>query len=253
MQRAGEFRGRRVLITGAAGIYGQWFARAFGEAGSRLWLSDNRGDALAETVSTLGLDPAATFTHATELTEEASILDLAARVKAAWGAPDIVINNAGIYPGRLLVETSTAEYDTLIGVNVRAPFILTREMAKLMIAEGVRGSIIAVSSGASRKLRPSRVLYCTSKTMLERIMKGFALELAPHGIRVNLVEPGFAAGSEVSPLSETHIAETTAAIPLGRLTEWHEAPDAVMFLCSEKASYITGAVLAVEGGNSLRL
>lgn len=253
MARPGAFRGKRVVITGAAGIYGMWFARAFAEEGAVLCLSDNRADALETTVAELGLDRATTLTHATELLDEASILDLSRLVAERWGAPDIVINNAGIYPGKLLVETSTEEYDTIIGVNVRAPFLITREMAKLMIAREVRGSIIAIGSGAARKLRPSRVLYCTSKTMLERITKGFALELAPHGIRVNIVEPGFAAGSAVSPLSEKHIAETTASIPLGRLTEWRDAPEAVMFLCSEKASYITGTVLAVEGGNSLRL
>lgn len=248
-----EFRGRRVLITGAGGIYGRWFARAFAEAGAVLCLTDNRADALAATVDTLGLDRDATLTHVADLTDEASILSLTALVAERWGAPGIVINNAGIYPGKLLVETSTEEFDTIMGVNVRAPFLITREMAKLMIAAGVRGSIVAIGSGAARKLRPARVLYCTSKTTLERITKGFALELAPHGIRVNIVEPGFAAGSEVSKLSDQHIADTTAAIPLGRLTDWRDAPNAVMFLCSEKASYITGTVLAVEGGNSLRL
>ncbi len=253
MAGAQEFRGRRVVITGAGGIYGRWFARAFAEAGAVLCLSDNREDALAGTVSALGLAAETTLTHVTELRDEASILSLAELVAERWGAPDIVINNAGIYPGKLLVETTTEDYDAIMGVNVRAPFILTREMAKLMIGSGVRGSIIAIGSGAARKLRPSRVLYCTSKTMLERITKGFALELAPHGIRVNVVEPGFAAGSEVSKLSERHIAETTASIPLGRLTEWRDAPNAVMFLCSDQAAFITGAVLAVEGGNSLRL
>jgi 3-oxoacyl-[acyl-carrier protein] reductase len=253
MAADGEFSGRRVLITGAGGIYGRWFARAFAEAGAVLCLSDNRIEAVHDAMAELGLDAATTLAHATELCDEASILDLAALVARRWGAPDIVINNAGIYPGHLLLETSTEEYDRIMGVNVRAPFILTREMAKLMVAAGVRGNIISISSGAARKLRPSRVLYCTSKTTLERITKGFALELAAHGIRVNAVEPGFAAGSAVSPLSEKHIAETTASIPLGRLTDWRDAPNAVMFLCSERAAYITGAVLAVEGGNSLRL
>jgi len=121
-----------------------------------------------------------------------------------------------------------------------------------MVAEGVKGSIIMVGSAASRRMRPSRVLYCTSKTTLERLTKGFALELAPLGIRVNMVEPGFAAGSEVSPLSEKHISEMTAGIPLGRLIRPEEAAEAVMFLCSDKAAFITGAVLAVEGGNSIR-
>ncbi len=247
-----EFKDRRVLITGAAGIYGRWFAEAFAAEGARLCLSDNRAEALAETVRDLKLDPARTLTHATELMSEASILELAGVVGREWGAPDILLNNAGIYPGKLLLETTTEEYDTILGVNVRAVFILTREMAKLMVAEGVKGNVINVSSGASRKMRPSRVLYCSSKTLLERLTKGFALELAAHGIRVNAIEPGFAAGSAVSPLSEKHISEMTAGIPLGRLPTGADAAEAVKFLCSEKASFITGTVLAVEGGNSIR-
>lgn len=245
-----DFHDTRVLITGAAGIYGKWFADAFTREGARLCLSDSRADALAEAAA--AYDPARTITHATELTDEASILDLAAVVARHWGAPDIVINNAGIYPGKPLLETSVVEFDTMFDINVRAVFVLSREMAKLMLAQGVKGSIINIGSGAARKMRPSRVLYCTSKTTLERLSKGFALELAPHGIRVNVVEPGFAAGSAVSPLSERHIAEMTAGIPLGRLTTPEDAANAVKFLCGAKAGFITGTVLAVEGGNSIR-
>jgi 3-oxoacyl-[acyl-carrier protein] reductase len=247
-----EFTGKRVVITGAAGIYGRWFAQAFAKVGARLCLSDNRAEALARTTAELGLDRARTLTHVTELLEEESIMDLATLVQREWGAPDIVLNNAGIYPGKPLLETSATEYDAMFGINSRAPFLITREMAKLMVAAGVRGNIINVSSSAARKMRPSRVLYCASKTTLERLTKGFALELAPHGIRVNAVEPGFAAGSEVSPLSEKHIADMVAGIPLGRVAAPEDAAEAVMFLCSERASYITGTVLAVEGGNSIR-
>lgn len=245
-----DFRDTRVLITGAAGIYGSWFADAFAREGARLCLSDNRADALAQAAA--AHDPARTLTHATELCDEASMLDLAVLVARQWGAPDIVINNAGIYPGKPLLETSTAEFDTMFDINVRAVFVLSREMARLMLAHGVRGSIINIGSGAARKMRQGRVLYCTSKTTLERLSKGFALELAPHGIRVNVVEPGFAAGSAVSPLSDKHIAEMTAGIPLGRLTTPEDAAEAVKFLCSDKASFVTGTVLAVEGGNSIR-
>ena len=246
-----RFRGARVVITGAAGIYGRWFADSFAKEGASLCLSDNRAEALAATVRELAL-PASTLTHATELTDEASILELAALVGREWGAADIVLNNAGIYPGKMLLETSTAEYDQMFDINCRAPFLVARETAKQMVAQGVKGNIVMIGSAASRRMRPSRVLYCTSKTTLERLTKGFALELAPLGIRVNMVEPGFAAGSAVSPLSDKHVAEMTAGIPLGRLIRPEEAAEAVMFLCSDTAAFITGAVLAVEGGNSIR-
>jgi 3-oxoacyl-[acyl-carrier protein] reductase len=243
-----RFANTRVLVTGAAGIYGRWFAEAFAREGARLLLSDNRADALAATAEAF---PGA-ITHATELTDDASLADLAARVARDWGAPDIVLNNAGIYPGKPLLETDNSDYDAMFDINCRAPFVIARDMARLMVADGVRGNIVMIGSAASRRMRPSRVLYCTSKTTLERLTKGFALELAPHGIRVNMVEPGFAAGSAVSPLSDKHVAEMTAGIPLGRVIRPEEAAEAVMFLCGANAQFITGAVLAVEGGNSIR-
>jgi 3-oxoacyl-[acyl-carrier protein] reductase len=136
-------------------------------------------------------------------------------------------------------------------VNFRAPFVLTREMAKLMIAEGRRGCVVNISSGASRKMNQNSVPYCTSKTALERLSKGFAMELAHHGIRVNVVEPGFAPGSEVSALDDTYVADMLRNIPLGRASGPEDAPAAIAYLCSDAAAFITGAVLSVDGGNSI--
>ena len=128
---------------------------------------------------------------------------------------------------------------------------VSRELARLMVDAGVKGSIINISSGASRQMRNGSVPYCTSKTALERLTKGFALELAPYGIRVNVVEPGFAPGSVVSPLSEDYVERMKTRIPLGRTSGPRDAPEAVLYLASEKASFITGAVLSVDGGNSI--
>jgi len=100
-------------------------------------------------------------------------------------------------------------------------------------------------------MRNGSVPYCTSKTALERLSKGFALELAPLGIRVNVVEPGFAPGSAVSPLSEAYVEKMKSRIPLGRTSGPDDTPGAILYLCSEQASFITGAVLSVDGGNSI--
>ena len=135
-------------------------------------------------------------------------------------------------------------------LNLRAPFILSRDMAKLMIEKGVKGCIINISSGAARKMRSTAVPYCVSKTALDRLNLGLALELAEFGIRVNAVEPGFAAGSESTPLTEEHVRKVEANIPLGRSSGPEDAPSAILYLCSDAASFITGANLAVDGGNS---
>lgn len=246
-----RFQGQGVIVTGAAGVFGRWISAAFAREGARLCLSDMRRDAIEALASELKLDPAHTILHATELTEEASIVELGGLVKSAWGAPDVLVNNAGIYPHGGMLEMSAGEWDRIFDVNLRAPFIMSREMGNLMIAAGRRGSIVNISSGASRQMRNGAVPYCTSKTALERLTKGFALELAPYGIRVNAVEPGFAPGSAVSPLSDEYVARMKAKIPLARTSGPQDTPEAVLYLCSQSASFITGAVLAVDGGNSI--
>jgi 3-oxoacyl-[acyl-carrier protein] reductase len=251
VQVTGAFAGARVVVTGAGGIFGRRIAAAFARAGARLCLSDPRPEVLDQLPGELGLSPDATLLHVTELREDDSILDLVRLVERAWGAPDILINNAGVYPRGQLLDIPADEWDRIMDVNLRAPFLLTREIARLMIRAGVQGSVVNITSGAARTLRTGSVPYGTSKAALERLTAGLALELAPHRIRVNAVSPGFAPGSTVSPLSPAYVDAMLARIPLGRSSGPDDAPNAILFLCSENASFITGATLAVDGGNSL--
>ena len=237
-----RFAGKRVVVTGACGVFGSWIAAAFAREGATLCLSDRRADALAAAAAELG---PATLTHATELTDEASILDLARLVRERWGAPDVVVNNAGVYPRGLLLEIAAAEWDRIIDINLRAPFLVSREFAKLMIASGVKGSIVNVSSGAARRMRNGSAPYCVSKTALDRLTKGLALELAEHAIRVNAVEPGFAPGSVVSPLSDSYVAKMAAGIPLRRTSGPDDAPEAILWICSDQAGFVRQIVRIV--------
>lgn len=245
-----SFTGKRVLVTGAAGVFGAWIAAAFAREGARLCLSDRRGADLDKVAASLG-SAQEILKHATELADEASILDLARLLREKWRAPDIVVNNAGVYPRGLLLDIAAAEWDRIMDVNLRAPFLVSREMAKLMIAAGVKGAIVNISSGAARQMRNGSVPYCTSKTAIERLSKGLALELAEHGIRVNVVEPGFAPGSAVSVLSDDYVERMKSRIPLRRTSGPSDASAAILYLCSDAASFITGAVLSVDGGNSI--
>ncbi len=245
-----DFSGKRVVVTGAAGIFGGWIATAFAQAGASLCLSDIRRDALDALAERTG----ARLLHGTDLREEGSIEELAFLVAQEWGAPDFVVNNAGLYPrtGPLL-DLDAAEWDRMMAVNFRAPFLVTRTMARLMIAKGAPGAVVNIGSGAARQMRVGSVPYCSSKTALERLSKGLALELARYRIRVNVVEPGFAPGSEVSALPPDYVETMRAKIPLGRTSGPDDAAAAVLYLCSEAASFVTGAVLSVDGGNSIGL
>lgn len=247
-----DFTDKKVVITGAAGVIGRRIGAAFAKAGALLCLSDNRAKKLAALSKELGLKKGRYITHTTELTDETSIGKLVQHVAKEWKSPDIVINNAGVYHrmGSLLKITTKA-YDEMMDVNLRAPFLISRDLANLMVKNKVKGTIINISSGAARRMGMGSVPYCTSKTAIDRLTKGFALELAPLGIRVNAVEPGFAAGSEVSLLSDEYIKSMIGRIPMGRASGPNDAPSAILFLCSEAAGFITGATLAVDGGNSI--
>ena len=247
-----QFRDKKVVVTGAAGIYGGWIAEAFAREGAQLCLSDFRRDRLDSVVQRLKLDSRGTLLHGTELTDSSSIRELALLVAAEWGAPDIVVNNAGVYPRTgVLLNLDETEFDRIMRVNVRAPFIVVKEMAKLMIERKIEGAFVNIGSGAARQMPTGSVTYCMSKTALERLSKGQALELAPYRIRVNVVEPGFAPGSDFSHLPGDYVERMKARIPLARTSESGDAAGAELYLCSPAASYITGAVLSVDGGNSI--
>ncbi|WP_118134138.1 SDR family NAD(P)-dependent oxidoreductase [Oceanicella sp. SM1341] len=250
MNFEGEFAGRGVVITGACGIYGRGLARTFAAEGAKLCLTDRDGPALDALLAEL---PAAagSFTQAADLMDDASLAALAARVGSEWGAADILINNAGIYPSGFLLDTTNEAWDAILGINLRAPFILTRDLTTQMVKAGVKGTVINISSGAARKMRRTAAPYSLSKTALDRLTKGFAIELAEYGIRVNALEPGFAAGSSVSALSQAHVDKVTAGIPLGRASSEADIGAAALYLASSAAAYVTGTSLAVDGGNSI--
>ena len=246
----GEFCDKKVLITGAAGVLGGWMADAFARHGAHLVLCDRRVDALADAVSQGRWENVKTLIHQTELRDQASMDSLVAMVEAQWGAPDILINNAGVYPHSPLLDVELDDWKAIIDVNLTAPFYLIKRMAKLMIANGVAGAMVNILSGASVMVSPNGVPYSVSKAALAMLTRGTALEFAGTGIRVNGVSPGFAPGSEVSALDDDYVASMVRSIPLGRTSGPMDSPEAVLFLCSSRASFITGALIAVDGGRT---
>lgn len=218
--------------------------------GAKLCLTDCDQGALDVQLAEMGVAKGS-FAHAADLTDTASMQDLIAAVGRHWDAADVLVNNAGVYPSGFLLDIDAAEWDRIMDVNLRAPFVLTRGLALQMVKAGRKGAVINISSGAARKMRSTAVPYCVSKTALDRLTRGFALELAEFGIRVNALEPGFAAGSTVSVLTDKHVAKVTAGIPLGRQARRDDVGQAALYLASDEASFVTGTALAVDGGNSI--
>lgn len=233
-----DFKGRRVVVTGAAGVMGRALAETYDEAGAEVCRADLSADGLPG------------FAVAADLTTDEGLQTLLDAVASRWGAPDVVVNNAAVYPSAFLLDMTPADWDTIMDLNVRAPVMLMRGFALQMIHAGVQGCFVNISSGAARKMRRTAVTYCASKTALDRFTKGFALELAEFGIRVNCLEPGFAPGSAVSALSQEHIDRVTNNIPLKAQTTKADIGAAALYLSSSAAKNVTGTSLAVDGGNS---
>ncbi len=240
-----EYEGVRVVLTGAAGVFGGWIAEAFAAAGADLLLSDARPGPLAELAGRLGARhvPA-------DLADPEGLRALGEAMTDGWQTPDVLVNNAGVYPRTPIAQTGPQELRRVFDINVTAPFELSRRAISAMIAAGVPGSIVNISSGAALRPGPGGSAYAASKAALETLTRSMALEVARHGIRINTVQPGFAPGSEVSELSEDHVRSMKARIPLGRTSGPHDAPAAVLWLASNEASFVTGTTLAVDGGRT---
>jgi 3-oxoacyl-[acyl-carrier protein] reductase len=244
---AQEFAGKTAVITGAAGIYGAQLAADFAGAGARLFLTDRDASGLTAVCERLGGDIASATA---DLTDPDSIAALCRQILER-GVPDVVVNNAGIYPFGGLFDTPVEMWDRIMHVNLRAPFLITRTLAEAMIAAGRKGAFIFIGSGAGQMLRTNGLAYCASKRGLEWLMKGIALELAPHGIRANLVAPGLALGSAGTVFPEGYAEAMAKRVPLGRAIAPGELGAAVMFLASDQAGYITGTSLSVDGGGAI--
>lgn len=240
-----EFAGARVVVTGAAGVFGTWLAEAFATAGADLLLSDVRHDELTVLADRLGARHVAA-----DLTSTAGLAALAAAMSEPGAAPEVLVNNAGLYPRSPIQSTGPGEVRRILDVNVVALFELSRQAIQAMIAAGVAGRIVNISSGAAVRPGAGGSVYAASKAAVEALTRGMALEVADHGIRINAVQPGFAPGSAVSEVTEQHIESMLARIPLGRTSGPLDAPAAVLWLCSSDAAFVTGTTISVDGGRT---
>ena len=243
--------GKVSVVTGATSGIGRGIAEHFAALGSNVVVHGrDRADGL-ETVRRVKAAGSDAEYFDGDLTSEEVCRSVIRFAVERFGGLDILVNNAGDTGRGDLEHIAVDRWDTILAVNLRAPFILTRGIARQMIEKGTKGSVINISSGAARKMRRTVVPYCTSKTALDRLTKGFAIELAEFGIRVNALEPGFAAGSSVSNLTDEHINNTIAAIPLGRPSAPSDVANGLLYLASDASSYVTGATLTIDGGNSI--
>lgn len=244
---AQRFLGQKVVITGAAGVYGSALATAFVGEGARVLLADHDAARLEAVRAGLPADKATA--QVTDLTDDAAIDALVASATGG-DAPTVLVNNAGLYPFLPLMEVTAAEYDRILGVNTRAPFRLMQGIGAAMAAAG-GGSIVNVTSAAAEVIRGNGVPYGASKCALEYLSRAFALELGPSGVRVNSVRPGFAEGSAAVVMPPGYADAIKARSLLGSMASPADFAGVVMWLCSAEAAHITGTVLDAGGGGHI--
>jgi NAD(P)-dependent dehydrogenase (short-subunit alcohol dehydrogenase family) len=244
-----DFTGQVVLVTGAAAGIGQGMARAFHDAGARVALGDMRESALKRAASELG--GAGVFSQVVDVRDEGSLAAFVDGAERALGPATVAVANAGIYPNTPVLDMGVEEWDRVMETNVRGVFLTCRAAARQMVRGGVPGKIITLSSGAYASGRPGAAHYCASKAAVVMFTKVLALELAPRRINVNCIAPGFVkVDSEVSPLTEEYETALVRGIPWGRAGTPADIANAALYLASPLADYVTGEVLAVNGGTS---
>lgn len=241
---SGDLNGLKVLITGGASGIGRATAEMMRVRGAEVAVLDR-----AES----GPDGMA-FARA-DLTDAGGVAHSLRDLAEGMGGLDVLINCAGIDLEAPSAEVTDAQWEEVIGINLTGPMRTARAAFPYLRASD-RGAIVNVSSGAGLRPIPDRAAYCSSKAGLVMLSKSLALDWAPHGIRVNAVCPGavetglFRQSYEDHPDPEGRLEMIRARYALGRVAAPEELAEAIVFLASPAASYVTGVALAVDGGRS---
>jgi len=245
---AGE--GRVALVTGAQQGIGRATALALARAGMDVALNylDDRvaAEKAAAEIRALGRRALVVSGDVSRAADVEAMLGAVAR---GLGVPDVLVNNAGIYPRSPFLELAEREWDAVLGVNLKGSFLCAQAAARAMVAAGRRGVIISLASQAIRGA-PLGVHYTASKGGIVAMTRAMALALAPHGIRVNAVAPGLTDTAQPRyEHTEETMAELSRAVPLGHMAAPDDIADVIVFLASDAARHITGQTIHANGGS----
>lgn len=246
-----DFTGKTCVVTGAGGGIGQGIAVAFAQAGAKVAILERNRQGAEETAAKIGAFGGQAVGIACDVADEASVKTAAQAVRDAFGDAEILVNNAGVIRFGRLETLALDQWDQMIAVNLRGYLLCAQEFARPMLAKGA-GAIVHIASIAASEPHHYCGAYSASKAAVVMLSQQMALEWGPSGVRSNCVSPGLVR----TPLAEDFYAQPgvteqrTAAVPLRRIGAPQDIADAALFLASDRASYVTGANLVVDGGVS---
>lgn len=245
-------RDKSVLITGGSSGLGLQFVRLFSGCGAKVCsVATNHEALVCESVLADGHDHEPVFVTANLRDEEGASFALD-EATSANGVPDIVFNNAGVTLRKRFLDVERDDWAHLMDINLKAMFFLAQDAAKRMIASKKPGSIINMSSILASKAMTGTAAYSTAKAAISQMTRSMALELGPHGIRVNAIAPGwFETRMTASFLTDPAKSYLKSVNPLRRLGSEGDLDGAALLLASEAGRYITGTTITVDGGQSL--
>ena len=249
-----DLQGKIALITGAAKGIGRGVALELACRGADIivndWQSMNEADELAATINSFGRR---VLTVQADISDAGSVELMVAQGVEAFGGIDILVNNAAFSVRKPFLEISLDEAARSVGVSQWGTYLCSHFVARHMVERGAGGSIVMIGSVHGERPYPNASAYNMAKAGVRHLAASLALELAPHSIRVNTIEPGWVdTPGERLHNTEDEIHERGLILPMGRLGTAEEIARAVAFLCSSDASYITGSTLRVDGGFALK-
>ncbi len=243
-----EFQDKRVVVTGATKGLGKAIALSFAREGAWVAANYSSDDQSAASLESELADLASKFmVLKADVSSRSDVEKMIISVVEQWEYVDILVNNAGIIRDKLLMFLNEDDWDRVIDVNLKGTYLCSRAIIRTMIAQKF-GRIINITSPSALTGRSGQTNYAASKGGIISFTKSLAKEMARLGITVNSVCPGVIVTPMTENLNQSTTCDITSRIPMGRLGQPEDVAGAVLFLASERTGYITGQVLAVDGG-----